>query len=68
MIGAVFLGYRLGEDLKVTDARVLAEVPVAKFGDAAVKAVSEWRAKALPGGDPVCYRNLTTSILFVLER
>jgi hypothetical protein len=43
-------------------------VPVAKFGDAAVKAVSEWRVKALPSDDPVCYRNLTTSILFVIER
>jgi TonB family protein len=68
MNGAVFLGYRLDEDLKVKDARVLAEVPVAKFGEMAVRALAEWQAKAMPSGDPVCYRNLTTSILFVIER
>ncbi len=67
-IGAVFLGYQLGEDLKVRDARVLAEVPIARFGDAAVQAITEWQAKELPTGGPECYRNLTTWIMFMIER
>lgn len=67
-LGAVMVGYRLGDDLKVHDARLLAEVPSdGKFGAAALEAVSEWRVKALPGGGPECYRNLITIIRFVIE-
>lgn len=66
-IGAVFVGYRLGDDLRVRDARVLAEVPVEAFGDAALSAMSDWRASELPAGGPECYRNLLTQFTFALK-
>lgn len=66
-IGAILIGYRLGEDLRVHDARVLAEVPKEAFSDVALDAVKAWRASALPAGDPACWLNLTITIRFVLE-
>lgn len=67
-LGAVLLGYRLGEDLKVHDARVLAEVPVGeRFGKVSLDALSDWRVKSLPDGGPECYQNFVTSIGFVIE-
>lgn len=66
-IGAAYLGYRLGEDGRVYDARVLAEVPQAMFGEAALESVKDWRVDKVPEADPVCLRNLTTSILFIID-
>lgn len=66
-IGAVFVGYRLGDDLRVRDARVLAEVPNDEFGDEVLEVMAKWRVKELPPGGPACYRNLTTHFRFVIE-
>lgn len=66
--GAVMLGYRLGDDLKPHDARILAEVPSGeRFGKVSLAALSEWRLKAVPTGAPACYRNLVTFIKFIIE-
>lgn len=66
-IGAVLIGFRLGEDLRVHDARVLAEVPQEEFGEEALRSMEDWRASALPAGDPACLQNLTTAFRFVIE-
>lgn len=67
MIGAVYVGYAVGEDLRVRDARVLAEVPESRFGEASLEAMTEWRAGALPPGDPACRRNLVTRFTFAID-
>lgn len=67
-IGAVMIGYRLGEDLGVHDARILAEVPSGeRFGQVSLDAVSDWRLKSLPQGDPRCRQNIVTFIRFVID-
>lgn len=66
-IGAVYVGLAVGDDLQVKDARVLAEVPESRFGEAALEAISEWRVEALPPGDPACHRNLVHMISFAIE-
>lgn len=66
-IGAVYVGYAVGEDLRVRDARVLAEIPEARFGEAALDAMTEWRAAALPPGDPACHRNLNAMFTFAID-
>lgn len=66
-LGAVALGYRLGEDLSVRDARVLAEVPVGeRFGQESLEALSEWHPKSLPSGGSAC--SYVTVIRFVIDR
>jgi hypothetical protein len=65
-IGAVFVGFRLGDDLTARDARVLAEVPVAEFGDAALSAMAHWRAAELPSGGPACHENLVSRFTFAI--
>ena len=67
-IGAVFVGYRLGEDLAVHDARILAEVPAAEFGETALRTMAQWRAEALPAGGPACHQNLVTQFTFVIAK
>jgi TonB family protein len=66
-IGAVFIGFRLADDFTVKDARILAEVPMDEFGEYALDAVKQWRAKPLPSEDPACYQNLVISIQFVID-
>jgi hypothetical protein len=66
-IGAVYVGYRLGDDLTVHEARILSEVPVAEFGDSALKTMTRWRAKELPSGGPECRRNLVTRFAFAIR-
>lgn len=67
-LGAVFLGFRIGDDLRVTDVRVLAEVPKATFGAAVLDAAKNWRAVKIPEDlDPRCANNLTTTVHFVLD-
>jgi tetratricopeptide (TPR) repeat protein len=67
-IGAVFVGFRLGDDLAVRDARVLAEVPVAEFGESALSTMAQWRARELPAGGPACHENLVTRFTFAIEK
>ncbi|HEX7719018.1 MAG TPA: TonB family protein, partial [Woeseiaceae bacterium] len=66
-IGSVYVGFALGEDLRVRDVRVMAEVPASNFGDAALKALSGWRAEALPPGDPACHQNFVTRFTFAID-
>ena len=67
-IGAVFVGFRLGDDLAVRDARVLAEVPVAEFGESALSTLAQWRARELPAGGPACHENLVTRFTFAIAK
>ena len=54
-LGVVVVGYRLGEDLRVRDAQILAEVPPREeFGEVSLPALSGWRAQALPTGGAEC--------------
>lgn len=54
-LGVVVVGYRLGEDLRVRDARILAEVPPREqFGEISLPTLSGWRAQALPTGGSEC--------------
>ncbi len=49
LFGGVIIGYRLGKDKKVLDARIIGEVPNASsFGQTALDHVKKWRAKELP--------------------
>lgn len=66
-IGAVLVGFRIGDDLAVHDARVLAEVPNATFGEAALRAVRQWRVAAPATGGPECNRNRLTFFRFIIE-
>jgi hypothetical protein len=66
-LGGAFVGYRLGDDLAVRDARVLAEVPAAKFGESALSSMAQWRARELPAGGPACHENLVTQFTFAIE-
>lgn len=62
--GATFIGFHLDEDGGVRDARILAEVPKAVFGETALKAVRAWRAKASSEIEPECKTDLLTYITF----
>lgn len=67
MIGAVYVGFALGDDRRVRDARVLAEIPQARFSEKALESMSAWLAKEVPPGNPLCYRNLVTLFTFVID-
>lgn len=66
-IGAVVVGFRIGDDFRIRDARVLAEVPGDTFGEGVLESISGWQAKELPA-DPACHQNLTTAVMFMLEK
>ena len=66
-IGAVIVGYNLDEDLRVSEPKVLAEVPARKFGHAAASSMSDWQAAPPASDDPVCRRNLLSTFTFVMN-
>lgn len=67
-IGATLIGYRVGEDLRVHDARILAEVPQAAFGEVALESVRNWYLKERPPDlHPACLENMTTVIRFAID-
>ncbi len=63
-IGAVLIGYRLGDDIFVHDARILAETSSDPFGKTALKSMENWRLKAPPPDDPACRENRITQFTF----
>ena len=67
-VGAVLVGYNIGDDLKVSDPKILAEVPALKFGYAAASSMSDWRAEPLASDDPACRHNLLTRFTFVIDQ
>ncbi len=66
-IGAVIVGYNLDEGLRVSEPKVLAEVPARKFGHAAASSMNDWRAAPPASDDPVCRRNLLSTFTFVMN-
>jgi hypothetical protein len=63
-IGAVIVGFRLGDDMAVHDERVLAEVPTAEFGAAALKSMKAWRLAHPPSNLLGCRDNYITMFSF----
>ena len=66
-VGAVMIGFHIGDDLRVEGARILAEVPAARFGDAVLEAVAGWQAASMENAPPGCRRNRVTRIRFVIN-
>ena len=66
-VGAVLVGYSLGEDGIPYDIRVLAQVPDTTFGNVSAQSVRKWRAKPLPGVPLSCREKLVTPFRFILE-
>lgn len=66
-IGAVIVGFNLNDDLEITDATILAEVPQKAFGESALESMADWRLAASPVDDPACRRNLLTKFTFVID-
>jgi tetratricopeptide (TPR) repeat protein len=66
-IGGVVIGYHLGDDALVHDARILAEVPEAAFGKAALESMKDWRLAAPALNDPACRRNRIVDFIFIIK-
>lgn len=66
-VGAVLIGYSIDDDLRVSDPKILAEVPALKFGYAAASSMSDWRLASPPSDDPACRRNLLVTIKFAFK-
>ncbi|GJL95278.1 MAG: hypothetical protein DHS20C05_16830 [Hyphococcus sp.] len=66
-IGAVLIGFNLGDDTSAHDARILAEVPTNEFGAVSLEAVKEWRLEQPALAIPVCRNNFLYSYTFVLS-
>jgi tetratricopeptide (TPR) repeat protein len=67
-IGAVLIGFDIGDDLKPSNAKILAEVPARQFGDAALKAIDGWQAQPSSIIHPACRQNRLAKFMFVIER
>lgn len=65
--GALLIGFHLTPEGRVEGVRVLSEIPGERFGDAAVRAISRWRAN-VEGVDPACLRDRLTSVEFYNRR
>lgn len=63
-IGVALIGYHLNEDGAVRDARVLAEVPHAVFGETALESMSAWKVKDPSKIPPECMTDLWTVFTF----
>jgi len=66
-LGAVLAGYRLSGDLKIHDARILAEVPDNLFGEIALEALGNWRLAAPVAALPGCNDNRIAVFRFVID-
>ena len=54
IIGAVVLGYKLGDDVYVKEPKILAQVPDLSFGKEAMRTISKWRLENPPADRPGC--------------
>lgn len=66
-VGAVLIGYNLGDGLEIKDARILGEVPAGKFSDATLESAAEWTLKQPAPDRPECRNNLITHISFTIN-
>jgi hypothetical protein len=66
-IGAVLIAYDLGDDLKVHNPRIIAEVPKDEFSDNTLRAIRNWELAAPPKDDIACRTNLITQMTFVIK-
>ncbi|NOX94076.1 MAG: hypothetical protein GXP04_02965 [Alphaproteobacteria bacterium] len=63
--GAVIIGYNIGGDELVHDARVLSDGPLKVFSDAALKSMASWRLVNPIPDDPACRENRITYFSFM---
>ncbi|MEM9705676.1 MAG: energy transducer TonB [Pseudomonadota bacterium] len=69
VFGSVFIGYRLSDDGKVKDKRVLGEAPYGTpFADAALEAMDKWRAEPKQYPSEVCEPYHTVSFKYQFSR
>ncbi|MEM9168680.1 MAG: energy transducer TonB [Pseudomonadota bacterium] len=67
-VGAVVVGYHIGEQGLAEGVRVLSEVPEkSKFSEFALKAVETWRADTASLANPQCRRNRLVVFKFALQ-
>ena len=66
-VGAVLVGYHIDDALGIEGVRILAEVPAAKFGDAALEAVANWEIESMENDAEHCRRNRVTRFRFVIS-
>lgn len=66
-VGAVMIGFHIGDDLRVEGARVLAEVPASRFGEAVLEAAAEWEVTSMKDEAPDCMRNRVTRVRFIIN-
>ncbi|GJL95277.1 MAG: hypothetical protein DHS20C05_16820 [Hyphococcus sp.] len=67
MIGAALIGFHLDKNGKVTDARVMADVPTGVYGGVSLEAVKQWRTKSPPPNEPACLQNHMALLSFVVH-
>jgi hypothetical protein len=65
-IGAVIIGYNIGDDDVIHDARVLSEVPLKTFSSTVLKSMKLWRPKGPIPDEPACRKNRMAYFSFVL--
>jgi len=66
-IGGVTVGFNIGEDGRVRDARILAEVPGSVFGKFVLKAMRRWIRERPLDPRPGCTTNLINSFAFMMK-
>lgn len=67
-VGTVILGYDLGDDDRVHNARIVGEAPSNQFSDSVLDAVEEWRLETPPPDRPECRHNYMTFINFIIKQ
>jgi len=65
--GSVLIGFHIDQNNKISDIKVLAEVPSrSTFAEASVRAVKKWKIKEVQGGDE-CRQNRLVEFNFILR-
>ena len=62
--GGVLIGFDLDQTGRVTNAKILGEVPFPRFGPSVLESVKAWQADISPDMDEVCRKNMLTTIMF----
>lgn len=66
-IGSVLVGYHLGDDGKVVEPRVMAEVPSRVFGEVVLKQVAKWQVTPSSVRNERCLRDHFANVSFVIQ-
>ena len=64
-IGGALIGFDFDDQLKVTNARIISEVPsTTEFGEVSLNAAKAYELESLPVGGKACLKNWTTIFTF----